>query len=76
MIKIFLILYLMILILLFPKKVYAYLDPGSGSYIFQMLIGVFIGFSFLSRSFIKRFITFIKKRVFRDNGQKKVGNPS
>lgn len=34
---------LILLILLFPENAYAYLDPGSGSYFFQIILGVFLG---------------------------------
>lgn len=31
------------LLLFFPKLAYAYLDPGSGSYVIQMVIAVGLG---------------------------------
>ena len=31
----------------FPLKIYAYLDPGSGSYILQVLLGTLLGASYL-----------------------------
>lgn len=34
---------LFLLIAVFPRDAYAYLDPGTGSYFFQILIGIFIG---------------------------------
>lgn len=34
---------LILLILLFPENAYAYLDPGSGSYFFQIILGVLLG---------------------------------
>lgn len=46
---------LSILILALPQKVYAYLDPGTGSYIFQIIIGLLLGGLFFVRSFIKSF---------------------
>lgn len=33
------------ILLFFPKLAYAYLDPGSGSYIIQMVIAVALGAS-------------------------------
>ncbi len=35
--------FFMFLLLSLPVNAYAYLDPGTGSYIIQMLIAVFLG---------------------------------
>ncbi|MBI2196497.1 hypothetical protein HYU45_02675 [Candidatus Daviesbacteria bacterium] len=35
--------FLIFIVLVFPPKAYAYLDPGTGSYFFQILIGIVIG---------------------------------
>ena len=69
-----LILFAIIIYLFFlPKPAHAYLDPGSGSYILQMVIGVFITLSFVFRTSLKRLIIFIKKTIFRrDEGTQKV----
>ena len=32
--------------LMFPKSAHAYLDPGSGSYIIQLIIGAVLGAGF------------------------------
>ena len=37
--------------LVFPKNVYAYLDPGSGSYLLQLLLAGLLGMSFLIKNF-------------------------
>lgn len=37
------------LLLFFPKLAYAYLDPGSGSYMIQMLIAVSLGVAVVLR---------------------------
>lgn len=42
MIRVYLV-FALFAVLVFPPKAYAYLDPGTGSYFFQMLIGVAIG---------------------------------
>lgn len=50
--------------LLFPVYSYAYLDPGTGSYFLQMLIGIFIGIAFAVKIYwakIKSFFTKGKK---------------
>jgi hypothetical protein len=35
---------------LFPREVNAYLDPGSGSYLFQILIGSLLAIGFTIRN--------------------------
>lgn len=63
--------YLLLIILFVPfSRVHAYLDPGSGSYLFQILIGVFLGGAYLIKTFwrdIKKKITSrFKKKTVRD----------
>lgn len=53
--------------LVFPRPAYAYLDPGTGSYIFQILIAAFVGGAFAIKIFWKR-ITQFCKRIFGKNG--------
>lgn len=53
--------------LFFPKFIYAYIDPGTGSYIVQLIIAAFIAISFVIRVFwikIKTFFSliFLKKK--------------
>lgn len=48
------------IILTFPKRTYAYLDPGSGSYIIQMFAATLFASLYLVKKFwsnIKVFIT-------------------
>jgi len=33
-------------IFMFPRTVYAYLDPGTGSYILQIILAAFVGAAF------------------------------
>jgi hypothetical protein len=33
--------------LCFPQYVYAYIDPGTGSYVFQIIIAAFVAVSFM-----------------------------
>ncbi len=37
--------------LIFPLKTHAYLDPGTGSYIFQLIIAAFLGGLFAVKLF-------------------------
>lgn len=44
----------------FPPPAFAYLDPGTGSYIFQVLVGMLLGGVFVIKGFwgsIKNFFT-------------------
>ncbi len=52
--------YLIIICGLFAKNAYAYLDPGSGSYIFQIIIAGIIGGLFAIKLFWKRIISGLK----------------
>lgn len=45
--------------LFFPGRVYGYIDPGTGSYIFQILIAAFVAVSFAVKVYwnkIKKFV--------------------
>ena len=48
-----------------PKIVWAYLDPGSGSYILQMILGVVLGGVYFFRNSFKilkdKIASFVKK---------------
>jgi Na+/proline symporter len=51
---------------------HAYLDPGTGSYIWQLLIGVLFGGVFAAGVFWRRTLAFLK-RLF--SGRKKHDGP-
>ena len=45
--------------LLVPRRVYGYIDPGTGSYIFQIVIAAFVAVSFAVKVYwnkIKKFV--------------------
>jgi len=44
-----------------PSPVYAYLDPGSGSYIFQLLIAALVGMGFVLRTYWDRIRAFFTR---------------
>lgn len=48
-----------------PLKAYAYLDPGTGSYIFQLIIAVFIGGLFAAKLFWNKIKIFLKNLFSR-----------
>ena len=46
--------------LIYPRKVHAYIDPGTGSMMLQVLIGVLVGVLFALKMFWKRITVFFK----------------
>ena len=62
-----------VLVLLSPwltRIAYAYLDPGTGSYLLQLIVGTLLGGLFAIGLFWKRVVAFVK-RLF---GREKDGN--
>jgi len=57
--------------LLFPGRVYAYVDPGSGSYFFQVMLGLLLGSSFGIKTFRTRVIKYFGKLAKIFNRKKK-----
>ena len=57
--------YIILFLIIFPKQVLAYLDPGTGSYVFQILIAVLLGSAFAIKIFWVKIINFIKKLFSR-----------
>ena len=51
--------------LMFPQAAYAYLDPGTGSYIFQLIIAVLIGGLFAVKLFWNKIKLFFKNLFSR-----------
>lgn len=45
---------------IFTQKAYAYLDPGTGSYIFQLVIAAGIGVLFAVKLFWTKIVLFFK----------------
>jgi hypothetical protein len=50
--------------LIFPQKVHAYLDPGTGSYIIQIGIATLLGGLYLTKLFWNKIKAFIQKVFF------------
>lgn len=59
--------------LLFPQNAYAYLDPGTGSLIIQILIAGFLGVSYYIKVNWKKVKNYFAK-FFSDKLQKGVDN--
>jgi len=53
----------MVLGLLSARPAYAYIDPGTGSYVIQVAIAFVVGALFAAKMFGKRIIAFIHKIV-------------
>jgi hypothetical protein len=49
-------------------KAYAYLDPGSGSFILQILIATLLGSAFLIKTYWKKIIAFFRGQSVKSNG--------
>jgi hypothetical protein len=58
---------LSILVLILPSPVLAYLDPGSGSFIFQFLIAGGLGALFLAKTYWRKIKAFLG-RLFSKRG--------
>jgi len=54
-------------LLLLPSLAHAYLDPGTGSYVVQILIGTLLGGLFALGLFWRRFVASIKRLFKRRN---------
>jgi hypothetical protein len=52
----------MILYLAFPPSAHAYLDPGTGSFIFQLLIAGLAGVAFLVKVYWNKIMRFVSRR--------------
>jgi len=48
-----------------PSAALAYIDPGTGSYLLQILIAAFVAISFTAKIFWKRISKFVSTKIFR-----------
>ena len=48
--------------LILPRRSLAYLDPGTGSYMLQMLLALLVGGAFALKIFWKRIVAFFKRQ--------------
>ncbi len=57
---------------LFCREVYAYLDPGTGSYLLQLLTAAVFGILFAVKIHFRRIKAFLASFVFKEqNGERK-----
>jgi len=65
--------FLFVFLIVAPIKAQAYLDPGTGSYITQMLIGFIAGSAYLIKIYwgqLKEFIAKLKDKKKKDGAKK------
>ncbi len=48
-----------LLCLLFPGVTYAYIDPGSGSYVFQLIVAALLGLTFATKVYWRKSKAFL-----------------
>ena len=63
-----------LILALASQNAYSYIDPGTGSYLFQILIATLIGAFFSIKIFGKKITTFIKD-LFTKNDKDNVQPP-
>jgi len=56
----------LLLLVLFERPAQAYIDPGSASYLFQLIAGGVLGVVFLLRTYWNRVVTTVRSLVSRD----------
>jgi hypothetical protein len=61
---------LFLVIFLFSlENAYAYLDPGTGSFILQVMLGILLGAAFTIKIYWRNILAFFK-RIFSKKGNK------
>jgi hypothetical protein len=54
----------LIFLCVYPSNAYAYLDPGTGSYIFQIILAFILAALFSLKKYWKKFCRFLDKNIF------------
>jgi energy-coupling factor transporter transmembrane protein EcfT len=60
-----------VILLMLPAMSHAYLDPGSGSYIIQIIIAGLVAGSFAIKLYWRKLKTFLKSLLGRDQSSSK-----
>jgi hypothetical protein len=55
-----------LLLVIAERPAEAYIDPGTASYVFQVIAGAVLGGIFLVRTYWNRVVTSVRSRVSRD----------
>ena len=53
--------------LILPQKAYAYLDPGTGSYVLSFIIAGLVGALFYAKRFLNKIKVFFKNLSSKEN---------
>ena len=56
----------LLLLMVTERPAEAYIDPGTASYVFQMIAGAVLGGVFLLRTYWNRIVTAVRSMVSRD----------
>lgn len=59
--------------LIFPQTAYSYLDPGTGSYILQIILAAFVGVAFTAKIYWAK-IKIVFVNLFSKRSQKRQNN--
>ncbi len=54
-----------------PRDVHAYLDPGSGSLLIQLVIGIFLGGAYFIKVFWHKILKLVLSLFGKNNDEKK-----
>lgn len=57
-------------ILFFPVTAHAYLDPGSGSYMLQILLGAIAAGFFVVKHYWQKMVVFFKSKGLKNSNEK------
>lgn len=60
--------------LILPRQIYAYIDPGSGSCIFQVVIGILLAGLFSVKVFFNQIKTFFSELFCRKKNNRVLRN--
>ena len=58
-------------LLLIPQPAYAYLDPGTGSYVLQLVLGALVGMLFALKVFWRNIRTYLGNFLSREKRAEK-----
>lgn len=61
---------LIIFLLILPIAAHAYIDPGTGTYLLNVVLAIMFGATFLLKRFWEKVIGFSKTLVKKINGRK------
>lgn len=50
-----------LVVLCFPLAIHAYIDPGTGSYVFQIIIAAFVAVSFMVKVYWHKIKAFFRR---------------